>query len=38
MEKILAWLILGAAAVMGSILFIVAAWAAYILFMAFGLE
>ncbi len=38
MQKILTWLLLGAAALVGSVLFFVAAWAAYILFLTCGLE
>jgi len=36
MEKLMAALLLGAAALMGSVVFIVAAWAAYILSLARG--
>jgi hypothetical protein len=38
MEKLCLWLLLGATALVGSVIFIVAAWAAYILFLACGLE
>jgi len=38
MQKMLAWLLFGAAALVGSFLFFVAFWAAYILFLACGLE
>jgi hypothetical protein len=38
MEKSMVALLLGATALVGSVVFIVVAWAAYILFLACGLE
>ncbi len=38
MEKVLLWLLLLIAALVGSVVFIVAAWAAYILCLACGRE
>ena len=38
MKKLCLWVLLGATALVGSVVFIMAAWAAYILCLACGLE
>jgi hypothetical protein len=38
MKKVLVWLLLGAAGLVGSVVLVAAVWAAYFLFLALGLE
>jgi hypothetical protein len=38
MHRVIPWLLLGVGALLGTVLFYVAIWAAYILFLACGLE
>lgn len=38
MDKVIPWLLLGAVALVGSAFFYAAIWAAYVLFLACGLE